>query len=186
MSKLRIADLREINEELKNDREMFGWNYKYEKPSNRFLDRLFNHWYLHEMVESFYDSEPEYDKDTYNKYYKYWSDYENIPKEERTEYKKCYDEILKNREDYDTKRIAYLTWQEPIAEGIWGMTQERCDNVARRVLERLRRFPDKLKGRFFVSRCEYNGKKMIRIYFYGRDLWERDYWFIFMKRKHYR
>ena len=43
MSKLRIVDLREINEELRDDKEMFGWNYKYEKPSNRFLDRLFNH-----------------------------------------------------------------------------------------------------------------------------------------------
>ena len=31
------------------------------KPSNRFIDKLFNHYYVVEHTEHFYDSEPEYD-----------------------------------------------------------------------------------------------------------------------------
>lgn len=38
------------------------------KPSNRFINKLFNHYYVVEHTEHFYDSELEYDNDAGQKY----------------------------------------------------------------------------------------------------------------------
>ena len=61
-----------INEELKRDREN-GFEFHYKKLSNRFIDWLFRHYYLHEMCENFYDNEPDFDDEEYNMYMDYQS-----------------------------------------------------------------------------------------------------------------
>ena len=40
-----------IEEELKRDKDA-GFDYSYQKLSNRFINRLFNHYYIEELCES--------------------------------------------------------------------------------------------------------------------------------------
>ena len=80
--------------------------------------------------------------------------------------------------DYEKTRIERLTWQEPYFEGNWGCTQRCVDSFGRYFLKRIRNFSKPIKDRLYVS----EDHDEIRIYFYGRDIWEKDYWFIF-KRK---
>ena len=44
------------------------------KPSNRFIDKLFNHYYVVEHTEHFYDSEPEYDDECGRYNYSWYED----------------------------------------------------------------------------------------------------------------
>ena len=184
---LKEIDIELIKEELSHDKKDFGWEYHYEKPSNRFIDKLLNHYYLHEMCENFYDTEPDYDDDLYEKYYQYEHHYASIPKDQLTEYRNAHNQILKLREEYDKKdRLTYCNWQEPYAEGIWGYTQKKCDRIAAKTLKLIRKkYGKNLRDRFFVTCNTVDGKKMIRIYFYGRDIIEMDYWFIFIERRGY-
>ncbi|MDE6015834.1 MAG: hypothetical protein K2H41_09090 [Acetatifactor sp.] len=137
-----------IEEELKRDKDT-GFDFSYRKLSNKFIDRLFNHYYLEELCENFYDSEPEFD-------------------EEVNMYK-----------DYETARINFNNWQEPYFKGNGGMSQRYIDSYGRSILKRIRNFPKSIKDRLYVAQKE----DQIRIYFYGRDFLERDYWFIFRNRK---
>lgn len=47
--------------------------FKKLKPSNRFIDWIFRHYYVVEHLECFYDSEPNYEDEEYSMYldYKY-------------------------------------------------------------------------------------------------------------------
>lgn len=138
-----------IEEELKRDQDI-GFDFSYQKLSNKFIDRLFNHYYLEELCENFYDSEPEPDEEEFNRY-----------------------------QDYETARIHFNNWQEPYFKGNGGMSQRNIDAYGRRVLKGIRNFPKPIKGRLYIAEKE----NQIRIYFYGRDFLEKDYWFIFRKRK---
>lgn len=118
------------------------------KPSNRFIDKLFNHYYVVEHTEHFYDSEPEYDDEEFNMYMDYDYIHHRIDpvsgtaffntilnseeivkeqegfrfsKEEHTmeELKQAYDKITQQRKDYESHRIEFNNWIEPYSEGIW-------------------------------------------------------------------
>lgn len=186
--KLNDIDIALIKDELSFDKKDFGWEYAYIKPSNKFIDKLLNHYYLHEMCENFYDTEPDYDDDLYEKYYEYEFNLASIPKDLLKEYKDAHEQILRLREEYDkTDRLTYNNWQEPYAEGIWGYTQNKCDRIARKTLKLIRKkYGKSLQNRFFVTCNIVDGKKMIQIYFYGRDIIELDYWFIFVERRRYK
>ncbi len=138
-----------IKKELKRDQDI-GFDFSYRKLSNKFIDRLFNHYYLEELCENFYDSEPESDEEEFNRY-----------------------------QDYETARIHFNNWQEPYFKGNGGMSQRDIDVYGRSVLKGIRNFPKPIKGRLYIAKKE----NQIRIYFYGRDFLEKDYWFIFRKRK---
>lgn len=185
MRKLRDIDKRLIKEELSRDNNDFGWEYHYEKPSNKFIDKLLNHYYLHEMCENFYDSEPDIDSDLYDKYYDYEYNYGSISKDKLEDYKASHDKVMHIYSKHEQcDRLTYLVWQEPYAEGIWSYTQKKCDRIARKTLKLIRRkYGRSLKDRFFVTRNIVDGKKMVNIYFYGRDIIELDYWFIFIERE---
>lgn len=48
-----------------------GLTFRRLKPSNRFIDWLFRHYYVHEHTEHFYDSEPDFDDEEFNMYLDY-------------------------------------------------------------------------------------------------------------------
>lgn len=54
-----------------------GLTFRKLKPSNRFIDKLFNHYYVVEHTEHFYDSEPRYNDEEFKMYmdYDYMSPY---------------------------------------------------------------------------------------------------------------
>lgn len=175
-----------IQKELENDVND-GLVYKPLKLTNKFIDILFNHYYCHEMTEHFYDREPDYDDAEFDKYMTYCSmleghyfNYcENKKEYPVEELKQAYFNILKQREEFEPKRIGLLSWVEPYFKGNWGMSQETVDNVARETLKKeIKKVP--LKDRLYYAEKD----DQIRIYFYGRDLRHCcDYWFIFIKRK---
>lgn len=192
-----------INEELKRDRKN-GFEFHYRKLSNRFIDWLFRHYYLHEMCENFYDSEPDFDDEEFNMYMDYqnshemtgltfWNIVSNLEeieekkedfrysKEPHTieELKAAHDKVVQMYKDYEEHRIKFCNWQEPYFKGNWGMTQKYVDDLGKYTLKKIRNFPKSIKNRLFVTQKD----DQIRIYFYGRDLLKVDYWFIFMKRK---
>ena len=59
------------------------------------------------------------------------------------------------------------------------MSQKYVDLFGRDTLRRIRNFPKSIKNRLFIAYKD----DQIRIYFYGRDFWKVDYWYIFTKRK---
>lgn len=178
------------------------------KPSNRFIDKLFNHYYVVEHTEHFYDSEPEYDDEEFNMYMDY--DYihhridpvsgtaffntilnseeivkeqENFrfSKEEHTmeELKQAYDKITQQRKDYESHRIEFNNWIEPYSEGIWRMFQKDVDKISREHLEDTKKCSASYNGRLYIAEDEDS----IFIYYYGRDFAMVDYWWIFKRRR---
>lgn len=197
------VDKKLIEKELEDEKSVLGHEFQYKKLSNRYLDWLFRHYYIQELCENFYDSEPEFDKEEFNMYMDYqsygkmsclafWnvvSNLDEIEKEKSNfkysknnhtveELKNAYDKVTQMYKDYEKTRIERLTWQEPYFEGNWGYTQNNVDLYGQFCLKRIKNFPRSIKDRLYVS----EDKNEIRIYFYGRDIWEKDYWFIF-KRK---
>ena len=184
-----------IQEELLRD----GLNHKPLKLSNKFIDKLFNHYYCHEMCENFYDSEAEVDSYISDMAYMYnYCTEEDINnddkyftkkyiKEEynkeytREEAKRC---AIENKRLYDEynkseRKIKFNNWQDPYGEGIWGMSQKMVDDLARETLKKtIKRCGLSLKDRLYYAKDD----KQIRIYFYGRDFMEMDYLFIFMRK----
>ncbi len=197
------VDKKLIEKELEDEKSVLGHEFQYKKLSNRYLDWLFRHYYIQELCENFYDSEPEFDKEEFNMYMDYqsyrkmsclafWNVVSNLDEIEKEklnfkysknnhtveELKNAYDKVTQMYKDYEKTRIERLTWQEPYFEGNWGYTQNNVDLYGRFCLKRIKNFPRSIKDRLYVS----EDKNEIRIYFYGRDIWEKDYWFIF-KRK---
>lgn len=192
-----------IEEELKRDKDI-GFEFSYHKLSNKFISRLFNHYYLEELCENFYDSEPEFDEEEFNMYMDYqnsfkmtgltfWNLISNMEeikeKKENFKYakqphtlkelKSAHDKVVQMYKDYEMTRINFNNWQELYFKGNWGMSQRYIDSYGRSILKRVRNFPKSIKNRLYVAKKE----DQIRIYFYGRDFLGMDYWFIFRERK---
>lgn len=192
-----------INEELKRGKDI-GFDFYYQKLSNKSIDRLFNHYYIEELCENFYDSEPDFDDEEFNMYMDYqnlyqltgltfWNLVSNMEeikeKKENFKYSKqphtqeelkaAYDKVIQMYKDYELERIKFNNWQEPYFKGNWDMSQKYVDLFGRDTLRRIRNFPKSIKNRLFIAYKD----DQIRIYFYGRDFWKVDYWFIFKKRK---
>lgn len=62
-----------IRKELEDEKSVLGHEFKYKKLSKRYLDWLFRHYYVREICENFYDSEPEFDEEEFNMYMDYQS-----------------------------------------------------------------------------------------------------------------
>lgn len=192
-----------IEKELERDREN-GFVFSYRKLSDKFLDRLFNHYYIAELCENFFDSEPEFDDEEFKMYMDYqkncrltgmsfWNIAINLEeireKKEaftyskqphtRQELKEAYDKVIRMYKEYEPKRITFNNWQEPYFEGNWGMSQKYVDRFGKETLKKIRNCPFSAKGRLFIAEKD----DQIRIYFYGRDYLQVDYWFIFVRRK---
>lgn len=180
-----------IREDLiKYELEIYKENYKQFNLHNSLISKLKNHYICESMYENFYDSEPEYDDDIFDKYMDYY-DYLNgnysldikdrYYKEECTieELKQAYNTILQQRENYEQKRIEFCNWQEPYFNGVWEMSQKQVNNIAISTLKEIKRYPMSNKKRFYIS--EYDNR--INIYWYGRDYKYVDYWFRFKRKE---
>jgi hypothetical protein len=172
-----------INEVLKSNVNS-DFNFSYRKLSNKFIDRLFNHYYVKGLITNFYDSEPDnIDSETCQKYFAYEYDISN----EITE--KCTKEELYNAwhkakqlyKEYEPKRLRQCSWQDLTCKGEWGLTQKGVDKTTKDCIDIVKKkFPKTLKDRLYIS--ELN-KNTIMMYFYGRDIWHEDYLITFVKRK---
>lgn len=178
------------------------------KPSNRFIDKLFNHYYVVEHTEHFYDSEPEYDDEEFNMYMDYDYIHHRIDpvsgtaffntilnseeivkeqedfrfsKEEHTieELKQAYDKIIQQRKDYESHRIEFNNWIETYFKGNWGASQKDVDKISRKHLEYTKKCRVSYNGRLYIAEDEDS----IFIYYYGRDFAMVDYWWIFKRRR---
>lgn len=185
-----------IDEQISSENNM-GMTFCYRKLSNKFIDRLFNHYYVCELCENFYDSEPCFNDEEFYMYLHYKEsimtprtfcnkivdDKKNICSKEfhtRDELKEAYNKIKKEYQDYEGIRIERLTWQELHKKGIWDQSQDSVDRFSRYIIKnKIIKFPGSIKERLYFSQ----NKDQIRIYFYGRDIYQVDYWFIFIKRK---
>lgn len=197
------VDKKLIEEELKRTEDN-GFKFHYQKLSNRFIDWIFRHYYIHEMCENFYDDEPDFDDEEFNMYMDYqncheltgltfWNIVSNLEEIEEKkedfryskelhtieELKAAHDKIVQMYKDYEETRIRFCNWQEPYFKGNWDMSQKYVDSLGKSVLKNIRNFPKTIKDRVYVAEKD----DQIRIYFYGRDFWKKDYWFIFTKRK---
>lgn len=198
MSKIRF-DL--INETLYG-KHADGLKYHQFKLSKRNIEKLFNNYYIAEFCENFYDSEYDYDDETYDMYLDYVENFEltgrsfwevitkedqvretrRFSKQEHTreEYKQAYETIKQQQKDYEETRLTQLSWVEPYFKGNWNMSQEIVDKIAYENLEDFRKHMPH-QGRCYLTHDKEND--VIKIYLYGRDIGTRDLWFIFQRRK---
>ena len=138
--------------------------FKKLKLSNRFIDWLFRHYYTVEMLEKFYDSEPDLPSE--------WENDNNCW--ENPDFLKVWRQL---KEEYEPKRLEFNNWFDPYGEGIWNMSQNRVDELSKKALYVVRSKPVKKDGRLWIAYED----DYIFIYWYGRDFMEIDYWWV-MKR----
>jgi hypothetical protein len=180
-----------IEQELERDTKR-GYIYHKFNLHNKFINKLLNHYYCHEMCENWYDSEPNVDEYISDMAYMY--EYgingkiytkEYIKEKYNIDYtieeaKRCSIERDKIYKKYNNseRRLTFNNWQDPYGEGIWGMSQKEVDKLAYDTFKSIQKFNVSKKDRLYIS---YKDDE-IRIYFYGRDFNKLDYWFIFEKR----
>lgn len=186
---------------------MGGLHFQKLKPSNRFVDWLFRHYYVQEHTEHFYDSEPDFDEEEFNMYLDYEFIHKRIPissktalfktilkmeditkrkenfhysKEKHTiqELESAYNKITNQIKNYNLHKIEFNNWIEVYTKGNWGMSQKYVDNISRKHLKGIKKCGVSYNGRLFVAEKE----DLIFIYYYGRDYAECDYWWIFKKK----
>lgn len=183
-----------------------GFNYKKRQLTDKFLDWLFRNYYCHEMVEFLYDDEPEIEEELFNMYLDYQEEIRMTPmtfwnvisrqdelkekkrfsKEEHTqeELKAAYEQVAKMIEEHEEQRMRRCTWQEPCAEGIWGMSKKQVNQAATVAFKTFKKVHENLTDRVYVGTRE-DLPDQLRIYLYGRDNpdnFGRDYKFIFIKK----
>lgn len=191
-----------IKEELRRD----GFKYKKRQLNDKFLNWLFKNYYCHEMVEDLYDDEPDVEDELFNMYLDYQEEFRMTPmtfwnvisrqdeltetkrfsKEEHTqeELKATYEQVVKMIEEHEEKRMRRCTWQEPYAEGIWGMSKKQVNQAATEAFKTFKKVHEDLTDRVYVGMCN-DCPDQLRIYLYGRDNpanFGRDYKFIFIKK----
>lgn len=195
-----------IKKELEDARNQ-GITFRRLKPSNRFIDWLFNHYYVDEHTEHFYDSEPNYDDEEFKMYMDYEYIHKRINSKSATsvfntilhmdeiaeqkenfryseevhtveELEAAYKKIIKQREDYKPRKLEVNNWVEVYIDGNWGMSQKTVDRIARNHLESTKKCSVGYNGRLFIAEKD----DIIFIYYYGRDFAEIDYWWIFKKK----
>lgn len=156
-------------------------NRKYHKLklSNRFIDNIKNHYKCHEMCEFFYDSEPELSDIEYDMYCDYkFGDNFTEGKYTKEELKYAHDKVVLRYKIHEEKRVEINTWIEPYFKGNWSMSQKFVDDISLGVLKEIQKINVPRKDRLYISK----DKDFIRIYFYGRDFMDKDYWFIFERK----
>lgn len=186
-----------IEQELERDTKR-GYIYHKFNLLNKFIDKLLNYYYCVEMCENWYDSEPNIDEsisdmaymyedcteeeinDKDNHFTKYYIKEKYNKEYTREEAKRCYEIEKQLYEEYKNseRRLTFNNWQDPYREGIWGMSQKEVDKLAYDTFKSIQKFNVSKKDRLYIS---YKDDE-IRIYFYGRDFDELDYWFVFKKK----
>lgn len=149
------------------------------KISNSFIDRLFNNYYTEEYTEHFYDADPKFNIEEYNKAYRYKYRFSSIPENQISKYREAYLSCIKQRDEFENTRLTTCLWIEVFGDGIWHLTQEEVDKIAKRNLKWTKRTSCSPKGRLFWAKKD----DYILIYYYGRDFNEVDFWWVLKRRK---
>lgn len=189
---------KELIRDIKN-----GFNFKHISLSNKFLDNLFNKYYVIEACENFYDSEPDFDDELFHMYMDYegsfkmtglsfWNVVSNLDEMEdkkdaftysklphsKEELKEAYEKVKNMYSEYEPRRIKFCNWQEPYMEGNWGMSQRYVNHISKYELKNFKKLSVSKNDRIYYAKKDDE----VRIYLYGRDIVNKDWWFLF-KRK---
>lgn len=154
-----------IAKELSSAENRFLCKFHEQKITKRFLDKLFNQYFVQEYTIHFYDSEPEYPKN--HPYDDPWL---------KTSEGRVFDRKLWR--DYEERRMTFNNWIDVFGNGIWGLAQKETDKIAKDSLKDIRKWPISKKGRFFLA----EKGDFLYLYCYGRDFKGEDYWFVLQKR----
>lgn len=131
----------------------------------RGLKELFDKYNLHEFTIHFYDSSPRFD---------------NISCDLCKRSRSC-DECPDWKEwQGSEKQLSFNNWIDVEGPGIWGMTQEECNEAAK---ERFKQ--NILQDKEFYQRAYFYqppDKNYLNIFWYNRDRKNFDYWFVFEKK----
>ena len=175
-------------------------------PSTTDIDKLFKKYTCTEFLENFYDSEPDYNCS--NEEFHMYMDYivqqkteddvtgrgfyealkatanepvQKFSKENHTlrEYKKAYNKIHKQIQEYNSKRIKFCNWVEVHAEWNWDGNQDSVDRLAKEQMLKIKSAPVHKRNRFWI----HETKNEITIYYYGRDWLYVDYVWSFEKKE---
>lgn len=186
-----------IAKELEGDIEN-GFTYTHKKLSNKLLDNLHNKYNVIEACENSYDSEPHIDSYISDIAYMYkYSTEEDLVNPEghftKDYIKKAYNKDYNREEakkasefveaEYNKyyksdRRIEFCNWQEPYFKGNWGMSQKYVNDMSRDTLKCFRKLSVSKKNRIYFAKKNDE----VRIYLYGRDIIDNDWWFIFKKK----
>lgn len=194
-----------IKKELRKSKKI-GYRFHYQNLTDSFIHWLFKNYYIDELNEMWYNSEPEFDEEEYLMYMDYneehevtglsfWYILDNYEKTQENkenfryssgshteeELKAAYNKVTKMYEDYEETRLKYNNWIEPYSKENYGYTQRDVDSYGRKVLKGLQNFPNGIKNRLYIGEKE-DDNEYVKIYFYARDIDKLDYWFTF-KRK---
>ncbi len=173
-----------LRKELELRKERNGLDFEKLKLSAKFIDWLFNNYYLVEQSEEFYDSGPHFDEEVFHMYmdYEYKRDDIRFSKEEHTEeeLERAYNHVIQQCKDYEETRLTRLNWYD-VYNVNWGFSQEELDASARRWLKDLKRNGH---GRSYNGRLFYAQKgDCIDIYYFGRDYCTMDWTWSFKRKK---
>ena len=82
---------------------------------------------------------------------------------------------------YEIDNLSHCTWQDPLSEGTWKMTQNDVDKISKELLKDFKKLPVSKKNRIYYTKRDDS----IMIFLYGRDIENivnKDIWFIFKKK----
>ena len=176
-------------------------------PSNADIDKLFKKYKCVEFTENFFDSEPGYDNaEEFLMYMDYITlqgandavtgtgfyeavkavadtSRQKFSTEDHTlrEYRKAYNKIHKQIQDYNRERIKSCNWIEVHAEWNWDGDQEVVDRLAKEEMAMIKSAPVHKRDRLWIRKEEEENE--IKVYYYGRDWLYVDYVWSFVPRK---
>lgn len=177
--------------------------YKKLKLSNRFINKMRNSYKCVEVVENWYDSEPDVNDEEYNMYLDYQQAVPSFARgkaifdvclrgEEiaanggfcekphtQEEMLEAYEKVKKIYEDYAEERLHFCNWQEPYFEGNWGMSQRFVDKFAFLTLKKAKRGSFSKKNRFYIAKED----ERVVVFLLTRDVFDCDYVFVFEKKR---
>ena len=138
-------------------------------PSNpiKAIEDLFENYHIQETTEHWYDSSP-YECDNCEKHYL-----------------KCSECKIWEKWNGSEKQLSFNNWIDVYGPGIWGMSQEECDEQAKEILSNALTKEENLERLFF---SESNIKKEKQVYhfydifYYNRDRQYYDWWFVFRRK----
>jgi len=160
-----------------------------------------------ECLEKYYDSEPFYYKnmdsdgveDLLTKEMCHTLIFHNIEAQEEVlerygysleDITNAHKDFMRQLEEYEEsgRRLEFNNWFDVYAKGVWGLTQAEVNLKVEQILRHIQEHAGVFKPiQDYKDRIYYlktnslhnNLSEVVSIYFYGRDLIQRDYWFTF-------
>lgn len=128
------------------------------------LEDLLKDYNLHEFTIHWYDSSPKFD---------------NISCDLCEKDISCSECKIWKEWNFSKEQLSFNNWIDVEGPGIWGMTQEECNNRAKEDLEKICEDEDFPIRTFYYQPSD---KDYFHIFYYNRDREHCDYWFVFKKK----